>query len=186
MMPWSRLLNPRKSVLYSVTEPGELMDSPGVYRPDSSAAAAVMALNVEAAGYSPAMARSSSGRPAPVSTRRTSRGVPDWKTSGLKVGYDASASTAPVRGSRATPAAPVDTPDPRTSSRSAASSAFWTFRSIDRRSVSPGCAGVRDSTPRPTTWPRASTSTCSRPSMPRRYCSYCASMPARPTVSFPT
>ena len=57
-------------------------------------------------------------------------GDPSTNTDGSKSGYEAIASTSPVFGSRATPAAPVESPCSETCSASASCSARWVGASI--------------------------------------------------------
>jgi len=95
-------------------------------------------------------------------------GRPSVNAPGSKLGNDAIASTSPVRGSSATPAAPSARPLSFVLVRSASSRARWVPGSIDVSTLLPGFGATDETTPRPTGWPAASTSTRTSPGVPRR------------------
>jgi hypothetical protein len=131
-------------------------------------AAAVIALKVDPGGYWPPIARLKVRCPGPKTMRCTSRARPSAKAAGLKVGRLAIASTSPVRGSSATPAAPLGLASfPRTS-WSAPIRARCVVRSMLSISVLPGSGGVAERAPSRTGVPLASTSSSVLPGLPCR------------------
>ncbi len=108
------------------------------------AAAAVMGLNVDPAGYCPAIARSNRGRDSSLLSCVSFFWLRVTNAEGEKVGYEASARISPVRGSMATPAAPL-APVTRAASAMEASSAFCVGPSMDSSMLRPGVA-LRDET----------------------------------------
>ena len=151
-------------------------EKPGaaVTAPSSSAPVATAILKVEPGGNCPCTARLLRGRwRSWTSARHSSGRMPRAKTFGSKAGWETMTRISPLRGSRAT-IAPAASPRAR-------SAASWRSRSSVSVSVLPGTSG--------TSWrtrmrrPRASTSTCCPPGIPRRSPSQDFSRLALPTRS---